>query len=228
MYIPDDKDIDRISREAAGQYHAPGNPDWNTLRQTLDKELPEKKEKKRRGFFFFFFLVMGLSVTGSLVWYGVSVSKKIETIARSAEKNKIPLKQNSLAEGNAGVAEKDAKKTYNNPVKTVAEQVTATRKTVPGNNGSVTGTPVKDGIALKNDKASVEPVATRPAGRINTDNRIKKELILQLQKALPKKINKSRFTNLPSIKNNNRIGWQMQDQLLFLVKGINIQCLTRQ
>ena len=66
MYNPDDKDIDRLSREAAEHYHAPGTPSWETLRQTLDKELPQEKEKKRRGFLFFFLLFAGLSLAGNL------------------------------------------------------------------------------------------------------------------------------------------------------------------
>ena len=71
MYKPDEKDIDRLSREAAEHYHAPGKPAWEALQQVLDKELPQKEERKRRGFFFFFFLLMGLLLTGSMVWYGI-------------------------------------------------------------------------------------------------------------------------------------------------------------
>ncbi len=75
MYKPDEKDIDRLSREAAEHYHAPGKPAWDALQQVLDKELPQKEERKRRGFFFFFFLLMGLSLTGSVLWYGIQGSK---------------------------------------------------------------------------------------------------------------------------------------------------------
>jgi hypothetical protein len=83
MYKPDEKDIDRVSREAAEQYHPPGVPDWTKLQQVLDKELPQQKEKKRRGFLFFFLLFTGLSVTGSIAWYGVQLY--------SADKNNTPL-----------------------------------------------------------------------------------------------------------------------------------------
>ena len=85
MYNPDDKDIDRLSREAAEHYHAPGTPSWETLRQTLDKELPQEKEKKRRGFLFFFLLFAGLSLAGTSIWYGIhtSNSKTVTTITKS-------------------------------------------------------------------------------------------------------------------------------------------------
>ena len=49
MYKPDDKDIDRLSRDAAEHYRAPAEPSWDALQQVLDKELPQEKEKKRRG-----------------------------------------------------------------------------------------------------------------------------------------------------------------------------------
>lgn len=75
MYKPDEKDIDRLSREAAERYHAPGQPAWDALQKVLDKELPQEEERKRRGFFFFFLLLLGLSLTGSVLWYGLQVAK---------------------------------------------------------------------------------------------------------------------------------------------------------
>ena len=75
MYKPDEKDIDRLSREAAEHYHAPGQPAWDALQKVLDKELPQEEERKRRGFFFFFLLLLGLSLTGSVLWYGIQVTK---------------------------------------------------------------------------------------------------------------------------------------------------------
>ncbi len=88
MYKPDEKDIDRLSREAAEQYHAPGKPAWNALQQILDKELPQEEERKRRGFFFFFFLLLGLSLTGSVLWYGIQVTKNKQHRAATAIKDK--------------------------------------------------------------------------------------------------------------------------------------------
>ena len=88
MYKPDEKDIDRLSREAAEHYHAPGIPAWDALQQVLDKELPQEEERKRRGFFFFFFLLMGLSLTGSVLWYGIQVTKNKQQPATTAVKDK--------------------------------------------------------------------------------------------------------------------------------------------
>ncbi|MEP7278245.1 MAG: porin family protein [Bacteroidota bacterium] len=69
MYKPDE-DIDRLSREAAEHYNAPGKPAWDALRETLNKELPQE-ERKRRGFLFFFLLAVGVSVAGGTIWYTV-------------------------------------------------------------------------------------------------------------------------------------------------------------
>ena len=84
MYKPDEKDIDRLSREAAEHYHAPGKPNWNALQQILDNELPQEKEKKRRGFLFFFLLLMGLSLAVSGLWYGTHNINRKSVIAGAA------------------------------------------------------------------------------------------------------------------------------------------------
>lgn len=86
MYHLDDKDVDRISRNAADNYKAPGEPSWDALRQTLDKEMPQEKEKKRRGFFLLF-LLAGLSVAGSLFWfnYRKNISPDISALRNNKE-----------------------------------------------------------------------------------------------------------------------------------------------
>lgn len=85
MYKPDDKDIDRLSREAAEHYRAPGEPSWDALQQILEKELPQEKEKKRRGFFFFFFLLLGILVAGAGVWYGLRVNTNNNTLTQTGK-----------------------------------------------------------------------------------------------------------------------------------------------
>src|SRR5450432_4503393 len=99
MYRPDDNDIDRLSREAAEHYLAPGTPSWDALRQSLDKEIPREKEKKRRGLLFFFFLTVGLLVAGSGIWYGIHTNK-------TANKNKIVDKPAYTTDDKSAGAEK--------------------------------------------------------------------------------------------------------------------------
>jgi len=102
MYKPDDNNIDRISRDAAEHYQAPGRPSWDALQQVLDKELPQEKERKRRGFLFFFLLALGLSVAGAGTWYllprssvAPNLAQQANTKSKSANLTAEPLVQKS-------------------------------------------------------------------------------------------------------------------------------------
>ncbi len=69
MYNPDDdKELDRLSREAAGNYEPPGHASWETLSQELDKILPAATEKKGRRRFFYWWLLPCLLVAGGIYW----------------------------------------------------------------------------------------------------------------------------------------------------------------
>ena len=68
MHPLSDKDLDRLSREAAEQYDVDQSPSgWEHLEQRLNKELPPQKEKDRRRFLWIFFLFL-LLTGSSLVW----------------------------------------------------------------------------------------------------------------------------------------------------------------
>jgi len=68
MHPLSDKDLDRLSREAAEQYDVDQSPSgWEHLEQRLNKELPPQKEKDRRRFLWIFFVFLLLSGSG-LVW----------------------------------------------------------------------------------------------------------------------------------------------------------------
>jgi len=67
MYnIGDDNELDRLSREAAGRYEAPGNANWQAMQAELDKVLPEEKTKRR--IIFFWWLLPVLMAGGAAVW----------------------------------------------------------------------------------------------------------------------------------------------------------------
>ncbi len=145
MYKPDDKDIDRLSRDAAEHYHAPGTPSWDALQQVLDKELPQEKEKKRRGFFFFFLLLLGLSLAGSAIWYGGKINSKPSTtiagdknIESKPANNKTTTIPGANASGNAATVESNAEK-KNLPASTTANAETSNVVSAPeANNNKAT------------------------------------------------------------------------------------------
>jgi hypothetical protein len=67
MYPLNDKDLDRLSRDAAEHYDVESSASgWERLESRLDKELPVK-EKDRRRFLFWLFLV-GLLTGGGLIY----------------------------------------------------------------------------------------------------------------------------------------------------------------
>ncbi len=68
MYNPgeDDNELDRLSREAATGYKAPGKPNWDAMQEQLDKIMPE--EKKKRRFLIFWWLAPAL-VLGGFAYY---------------------------------------------------------------------------------------------------------------------------------------------------------------
>jgi hypothetical protein len=65
--LGDDNELDRASREAAGKYAPPGDPDWQALSAELDKVMPVEK-KKRRMFFFWWLLPVLLIGGGAAYW----------------------------------------------------------------------------------------------------------------------------------------------------------------
>ncbi|MBC7826800.1 MAG: porin family protein [Chitinophagaceae bacterium] len=68
MHPLSDKDLDRLSRQAAEQYDVDQNTSgWDKLEQTLNKHLPQTGRKERRRFLFFVWLLALLS-GGGLLW----------------------------------------------------------------------------------------------------------------------------------------------------------------
>ncbi len=62
----DDNELDRLSREAASEYKAPGNADWETMLEQLDKNMPQ--EKKKRRFLIFWWLLPALVAGSFMLW----------------------------------------------------------------------------------------------------------------------------------------------------------------
>lgn len=68
MHPLSDKDLDRLSREAAEQFDVEQNTSgWDKLEQKLNKQLPQKSREERRRFLFFIWIFALLSGAG-LLW----------------------------------------------------------------------------------------------------------------------------------------------------------------
>lgn len=67
MYnLGDDKELDRVSREAAGRYSPPGKANWQALSEELDRVMPVEEKKKRR---FLFWWLLPLAALGGMAVY---------------------------------------------------------------------------------------------------------------------------------------------------------------
>ncbi len=101
MYNPgDDMDLDRLSRDAAEGFDAPGNPDWESMQAKLDEILPV--EKKRISFIFWW--LIPVVIAGSIgIIYISGNHKAVKPITLDAPivgSNKLNTKetQNSITE----------------------------------------------------------------------------------------------------------------------------------
>ena len=86
-----DKDLDRLSREAADQYDVEQNTSgWDKLQQKLDKHLPAKAKRERRRFLFFIWM-LALLTGGGLAWIltGNHTRRDISLKEGSSEVNQV-------------------------------------------------------------------------------------------------------------------------------------------
>lgn len=96
MYnLGDDKELDGLSREAAGKYIPPGKPDWQSMNETLDKIMPVE-EKKRRIVFFRWLLPLLLAggVTG--YWLLHNNSEENLSAVKQTAGTLSPIKKETL------------------------------------------------------------------------------------------------------------------------------------
>lgn len=103
--LGDDKELDRLSREAAGRYTPPGAPDWNALSSELDKVMPVE-EKKRR---IIFWWLLPLLLAGGATAYWLTQNNNNAAVERAVV---VPssTKENTTATSKATDAGKDAVK----------------------------------------------------------------------------------------------------------------------
>ena len=192
MYKPDENDIDRLSRDAAERYNAPGTPAWDSLRQTLDKELPRKEEKKRRGFFFFIILP-GLLLGGSAVLYGIHTHNKNKETPLAA----TIASNNKKGNGNVSSATTTKKETAtlnstrenNTPVNIAANKPASSTKNIEDRNNKLapsatasthalnSNQQIKDNTVNKKLKPNINSLTKQPATEANTPAAIAKNTV---------------------------------------------------
>ena len=163
MYPLDEKNLDRLSAEAAEHYHAPGNPSWESVEKVLDIELPQKKEKKRRTLFFFF-LLAGLFISGA-AWWHYRQPVPASVIANTTSNNTAPVVATGTDHTTTASTTPANTGNSNNTIST------ATAKPVPLSNARPGAMPVNandNTITKITDKKAFNP-ANQPAGIRNNN-----------------------------------------------------------
>jgi hypothetical protein len=94
--LGDDKELDRLSREAAGGYTPPGAPDWEALSTELDKVMPVEKKRRR----VIFWWLLPVLLTGGATAYWLSQKNDTATveqtiISQPSAKEIAPAKENT-------------------------------------------------------------------------------------------------------------------------------------
>jgi hypothetical protein len=111
MHPLSDKDLDRLSREAAEQYDVEQNTSgWDKLEQKLNKHLPEKGRKERRRFLFLIWLCALLSGGGLLWMLTGNPSPQMTTLKEGSSKIILPPTDNKAPDQ---LSEKDITKSDN-------------------------------------------------------------------------------------------------------------------
>ncbi|HKH63045.1 MAG TPA: hypothetical protein VKA49_19525, partial [Flavitalea sp.] len=123
-----DKDLDRLSREAAEQYDVEQNPSgWDKLEQKLNKDLPARDRKERRRFLFFIWIFAFLT-GGGLVWMltGHHTRQTITLKEGSTQTSQVPSEINekdpSLKESKSKNSNSDEQRKKADDQKPVREQ----------------------------------------------------------------------------------------------------------
>jgi hypothetical protein len=192
MYPLHDKDLDRLSREAAEHFEAePGASGWDNLEKRLDIELPQKKKKRR----FLFWLVFITATTGGALFaiiknQPLTPLAKNTTVVVSATDKTVPAQPDSPANtNNTTLVAPSQKATSAQPTgegqSPLATPSTATTTPVAGNDQPAPAT----GLNTMPDKSSAAPVAqpgkTTIKKLINNQNTHKSKLSLNYASVTP-------------------------------------------
>ncbi len=165
MYnLGDDKELDRLSREAAGRYTPPGEPNWQALREELDRVMPVTEEKKRR--FLFWWLLPLLVAGGAAVYWSSIRQEKTSQADTAVVTTALPTVNNTIHPAKPTDTEEPASKNEyqtqkNTAVTSLTEQTISLAVAVPtkkeqnskpANQASLSDKPVDNQLTIGQDR----------------------------------------------------------------------------
>jgi hypothetical protein len=170
--LGDDSELDQASREAAGRYTPPGNPDWQALNAELDKVMPVEK-KKRRIFFYWWLLPVLLIGGGAAYWLIHKENFSEVSVVTEPVSTQINKKENKTAlpaEPSANTQKENSKPVINQTEKQTAavqiskqsgkRNIVTPERTEAGGNGSLTVNARKNKTAPAVSPVKEQPMAT--------------------------------------------------------------------
>jgi Outer membrane protein beta-barrel domain len=166
MYPLSDKDLDRLSREAAEQFAVePHASDWDQLASKLDKEIPvQKDDKKRRALWLL--LVLLLTCGGGLFWLLTGNGTGTNAVATATPSQETVTKNSSSKESN-----------NSNDNTTIATDKENNKNSTTGTN-STTATP-KEPAATNTADNTVAPTASVESNSVAASSEKTKKAISQ-------------------------------------------------
>lgn len=177
MHPLSDKDLDRLSREAAEQNDVPMRPSgWDQLEKRLEKVLPIKKEKDRRRFFWIFFLFL-LAGGSGLIWIvaGKKNASTINSIAGTIENNSPSTTTDKKEDNNSSSINNTKTKQKVQAIKDIDTEnktIAAQKNNIPANNSA------PDAATVQSNSLPIVPVPNNISAKNNfADTKKGKQLI---------------------------------------------------
>jgi hypothetical protein len=172
--LGDDKELDRLSREAAGKYTPPGAPGWEALSTELDKVMPV--EKKRRRIIFWWLLPVLLAGGAATYW----LTEKNDTATAEQQLTVTPATAKEITRAPQSNSISAKKETVPVTAATVTkEEPVAAKTNHPGQNNKTTSPAalatntaaqqnVSKAFGRKNKKTEMLPLLSTVTNKSNT------------------------------------------------------------
>lgn len=197
MYPLSDKDLDRLSREAAEQFAVePHASDWDQLASKLEKELPvQKDDKKRRALWLL--LVLLLTCGGGLFWLLADTGTATNTVATTTPSQET-VANNSSSKESANSTDNtkiSADKEINKNSTSEPNSITAATKEPSASNStenSVTPTTTSDNKSILSSSEKTKKESPQ------------KQIFSGSQKQLTVNKKKASFVPVSTLANNSR------------------------
>jgi Outer membrane protein beta-barrel domain len=174
MYPLNDKDLDRLSRDAAEQFDVePSTSGWEHVEQRLNKELPVKGEKDRKRFIFWIFLIALLS-GGSLLGMLMN-NKAADSVAQQTKTKSVPAVKETPAENSNNepvISGKETVDKNNQPagkIKNTTEQQADVATPANKATAAKDKTSIQKQVAASSVPATVIKKNTKERGKLSTE-----------------------------------------------------------